>query len=194
MIILGLTGSIGMGKSTTARMFADAGIPVYDADAAVHALYEEGPLVDAIERLFPGTTNERGVDRKKLGLAVLDDTIKMKQLEQIVHPAVQDAEKEFVALHKLADEPLVVLDIPLLLETGASRRVDKILVVTAPFDVQKKRVLSRPGMTQEQFEKILARQMPDAQKRKKADFIIDTSLGLESAKAAVAEIIAQLVD
>lgn len=192
MIILGLTGSIGMGKSTTANMFADAGIPVYDADAAVHALYKKGPLADAIEAAFPGTTNETGVDRKKLGKAVLGDADKIRQLEQLVHPAVQTSEREFVAQHKLANEPLVVIDIPLLLETGGHARVDKILVVTAPFAVQEERVLSRPGMTKQQFEKILARQMPDAEKRKKADFIIDTSLGLKSAEAAVKDIISKL--
>ena len=192
MIILGLTGSIGMGKITTAKMFADAGIPVYDADAVVHALYEKGPLVDAIEATFPGTTNQSGVDRKKLGQAVLGDADKIKLLERLVHPAVRASEQEFVSLHKSANKPLIVLDIPLLLETGGIERVDKIVVVTAPFEVQQTRVLSRPEMTKDQFEKILSRQMPDAQKRKKADFIVDTSKGLESARAAVEEIISNL--
>lgn len=192
MIILGLTGSIGMGKSTTAKMFADAGVPVYDADAAVHALYKEGPLVDAIEEAFPGTTDQSGVDRKKLGLAVLGDQEKIQRLEKLVHPAVRTLEQEFVALHRSANERLIVLDIPLLFETKGDARVDKTVVVTAPYSVQEERVLSRPGMTKDQFEKILVRQTPDAEKRKRADFIVDTSKGLESARHAVAEIIAKL--
>ena len=192
MIIVGLTGSIGMGKSTTAKMFAEAGVPVYDADAAVHALYQGGPLVAAIEREFPDTTSDNGVDRKKLGDAVLGDSDKIKKLERLVHPAVRSAEQEFVSLHKSNNEPLVVLDIPLLFETEGHARVDKIVVVTAPFEVQRQRVLSRPEMTNDQFEKILARQMPDAVKREKADYIIDTSKGLDSARSAVDEIIFEL--
>lgn len=192
MIILGLTGSIGMGKSTTAKMFADAGIPVYDADAAVHELYQSGPLVDAIERAFPGTTNETGVDRKELGQIVLGDAEKIKQLEQLVHPAVRIAERSFIAHQKSANEKLIVLDIPLLFETAGDARVDQIVVVTAPYEVQRERVLSRPEMTEEQFYKILARQMPDSEKRQKADFIIDTSKGLESARSAVKDVIHQL--
>lgn len=192
MIVLGLTGSIGMGKSTTAKMFADAGIPVYDADAAVHSLYEEGPLVDAIEETFPSTTNDSGVNRKKLGQEVLGNAEKIKRLENLVHPAVRAVEQEFVALHRSANEQLVVLDIPLLFETGGDARVDKIVVVTAPFEVQEERVLSRPDMTKDQFEKILARQTPDAEKRERADFIVDTSKGLDAARDVVAEIIAEL--
>lgn len=192
MIILGLTGSIGMGKSTTAKMFAEAGIPVYDADAAVHELYLSGPLVDAIEGAFPGTTNKTGVDRKKLGQIVLGNAEKIKQLEQLVHPAVRIAEQAFIANHKSANEKLIVLDIPLLFETAGDARVDKIVVVTAPYAVQRERVLSRPEMTEEQFKKILARQMPDSEKRQKADFIIDTSKGLESARSAVKDVIHQL--
>ncbi|MEM8540202.1 MAG: dephospho-CoA kinase [Pseudomonadota bacterium] len=192
MIILGLTGSIGMGKSTTAKMFADAGVPVYDADAAVHTLYKEGPLVDAIEAAFPGTTDQNGVDRKKLGRAVLGNQEKIQRLENLVHPAVRTLEQNFVALHRSANEKLIVLDIPLLFETEGDARVDKIVMVTAPYSVQQERVLSRPGMTKDQFEKILARQTPDAAKRERADFIIDTSKGLDSARNAVAEIIENL--
>ncbi len=194
MIVLGLTGSIGMGKSTTAKMFADAGVPVHDADATVHALYKGGPLVDAIEKHFPGTTDENGVDRRKLGSAVLGDRKKIARLEQLVHPAVQAAERKFLEQHRQANIKLVVLDIPLLFETGGEKRVDKVLVVTAPGDVQRERVMSRSSMTQEEFDKILARQMPDHEKRRKADFLIDTSKGMEHARNAVQDIIAELTN
>lgn len=194
MIVLGLTGSIGMGKSTTAKMFADAGIPVHDADATVHALYTGGPLVEAIEKRFPGTTNEQGVDRKKLGSAVLGDREKITQLEKLVHPHVRAAEQDFLEANKAADKKLVVLDIPLLFETGGEARVDKVLVVTAPASVQRQRVLSRSSMTEEEFEKVLARQMPDREKRLKADFLIDTSKGMDHARHAVQNIISTLTN
>ncbi len=189
MTILGLTGSIGMGKSTTARMFAEQGVPVHDADAAVHALYEQPHVIAAIEVLFPGTTESHGVDRKKLSRFVLNDAENMQRLEELVHPMVRQAERAFLEEARERGSPLVVLDIPLLFETKADQRVDKILVVTAPGAVQRERVLSRPNMTPERFENILAKQIPDAEKRARADFIIDTSNGMDHARAEVKKII-----
>ncbi len=191
MIRLGLTGSIGMGKSTTATMFADAGIPVHDSDAAVHRLYsgEAAPLIEAV---FPGTTTDGVVDRKALGARVLGDPDALAQLESIVHPLVAKSEAAFIAKARDDGARLVVLDIPLLFEIGAEHRTDAIVVVTAPADVQRERVLSRPGMTQAKFEAILARQVPDAHKRARADYIIDTSLGMDAARAKVANLIAVL--
>ncbi len=183
---IGLTGSIGMGKSTTAQMFRDAGVPVHDSDATVHRLYESA-AVPAIEAAFPGTTGPDGVDRSKLGAAVIGNPNAMKRLEAIVHPLVREAEEAFRA--SVADKPLAVLDIPLLFETGGAERVDAIVVVTAPPDVQRARVMARPGMTQETFEAILAKQTPDAEKRARADFTIDTSRGMEAARADVTVII-----
>lgn len=191
MIILGLTGSIGMGKSTTARMFAEAGVPVHDSDAAVHRLYE-GEAAAQVEALFPGTTLNGKVDREKLAKVVVDDLQALRKLEQLIHPLVRKDAGRFVEAHRRKGTPLVVLDIPLLFETGGTDRVDKILVVTAPYEVQRERVLARPDMTEEKFEKILARQVPDAEKRKRADFLIDTSLGMEAAREAVHRIIAEL--
>lgn len=191
MIILGLTGSIGMGKSTTARMFAEAGVPVHDSDAAVHRLYE-GEAAAQVEALFPGTTLNGKVDRERLAKVVVDDLQALRKLEQLIHPLVRKDAGRFVEAHRRKGTPLVVLDIPLLFETGGTDRVDKILVVTAPYEVQRERVLARPDMTEEKFEKILARQVPDAEKCKRADFLIDTSLGMEAAREAVHRIIAEL--
>ena len=186
--VLGLTGSIGMGKSTTAQMFRDAGVPVHDADATVHALYagEAAPLIEAA---FPGTVEDGTVDRARLGAAVLGDTDAMARLEAIIHPLVHSAEQSFMSRH--ADAPLVVVDVRLLFETGGEGRVDAIAVVTAPYEVQRARVLARPGMSEEKFAAILARQVPDEDKRARADYIIDTSQGLDAARAAVNTIIEQ---
>ena len=193
MIVLGLTGSIGMGKSTVAAMFADEGVPVFDADAAVHGLQgREGRLVAAIEAAFAGTTSDGGVNRTALAEIVLADPVRLAQLEAIVHPAVAEERAAFFAAH--ADAPLVVLDIPLLFETGGQARVDKIAVVTAPADVQRARVLARPGMTAERFERILAKQMPDADKRARADFVIDTATSVDLTRERVRRIAACLLD
>lgn len=191
MIILGLTGSIGMGKSTTATMFKDQGILVHDADATVHDLYKT-ELVAPIEAAFPGVTKNGLVDRSLLSKQVVGDEEAMKKLETIVHPAVHQRERDFLQSAAEQGVPFVVLDIPLLFETGGDKRVDKILVVTAPVAVQRERVLDRPDMNEEKFQNILARQTPDSEKRKKADFIIDTSQGMEVAEAMVSKIIAQL--
>ena len=191
MIILGLTGSIGMGKSTTAKMFADAGVPVSDADRMVHALYA-GAAVTPIEKAFPGTVSDGVVDRDKLAATVLGNPARLRELEAIVHPLVRAETDAFVERHRQVGAPLIVLDIPLLFETGGMDRVDRILVVTAPADVQRERVLSRPGMTEEKFEAILAKQVPDAEKRRRADFVIDTSRGMDAARENVLRIIAEL--
>ena len=191
MMRVGLTGSIGMGKSTTATMFAEAGIPVHDADATVHRLYS-GKAAPLVEAAFPGSVTAGVVNREALGKAVLGNPQAMKQLEAIIHPLVRQEELAFIAKAEAAGAPFVILDIPLLFETGGDARVDKIVVVTAPAEVQRKRVLSRPGMTEEKFLSILARQMPDDEKRARADFIIDTSQGIEPARAEVALIISQL--
>ena len=191
MIRLGLTGSIGMGKSTTASMFAACGIPVHDADAVVHMLYS-GHAAPLIENAFPGTVIEGQVDRARLSALVLGRPHEMKRLENIVHPLVHDAENAFLENARISRRRLVVLDIPLLFETGGDKRVDAIVVVTAGGGVQSKRVLARPGMTQERFTAILSRQMPDAEKRRRAHFLIDTGLGLESARRSVSAIIRSL--
>jgi dephospho-CoA kinase len=189
MFVLGLTGSLGMGKSTTARFFAEAGVPVHDADAVVHRIYE-GEAVPLIEAAFPGTTADGKVDRSKLAACVLDDPAALKRLEDIVHPLVHEAERRLLAEAEARGESVVVLDIPLLFETGGDRRVDAVVVVSAPPDVQRSRVLERPGMTIEKFESILAKQMPDAEKRRRADFVVDTSQGFEAARAQVRAILA----
>jgi dephospho-CoA kinase len=191
MIKAALTGSIGMGKSTTAAMFAEAGIPVYDADAAVHALYE-GEAVPLVEAAFPGSSVNGRIDREKLGPMVLGNPQALKKLESIVHPLVHARQKAFIDQAETEGQKLVILDIPLLFETGGEGRVDKIIVVSAPPDEQKRRVLARPGMTEEKFAAILARQVPDAEKRKRADFVIDTGKGLDHAKNQVLEIIKAL--
>lgn len=191
MIVLGLTGSIGMGKSTTAKMFAEAGVPVHDSDEAVHRLYA-GKAAPLVEAAFPGTTVSGAVDRTKLAGHVLGDAAALKRLEAIIHPLVRADADAFLARNRAAGAPLVVLDIPLLFETAGRGRVDKVVVVTAPADIQRARVLARPGMSEAKLAAILAKQVPDAEKRRQADFIIDTGLGFEAARASVASIIAEL--
>lgn len=191
MIMLGLTGSIGMGKSTVARMFEDEGVPLFDADAAVHRLQgPEGALVARIEAHFPGTTGKEGVDRGALAERVLGEPEALQRLEQLVHPAV--AEEREIFLRANRHRPLIVLDIPLLFEKGGWDKVDKIAVVSAPADVQRERVLARPGMTPEKFERILALQMPDAEKRARADFVIPTGGALQETRDSVRRIVACL--
>ena len=189
MFILGLTGSVGMGKSVTARFFAEEGVPVHDADAVVHRLYE-GEAVAAIEAAFPGTTVDGKVDRTRLAARVLGDGAALKRLEAIVHPLVHEAERRLLAEAEARGDKIVVLDIPLLFETGADERVDAVVVVSAPIEVQRARVLERPGMTVEKLEAILAKQMPDAEKRRRADFVVDTSKGFEASRADVRAILA----
>jgi len=188
MFVLGLTGSLGMGKTTTAGFFAEAGVPVHDADAVVHRLYE-GEAVAAIEAAFPGTTVRGEVDRTKLAACVLGDGAALKRLEAIVHPLVHEAERRLLAEAEAAGEKIAVLDIPLLFETGADQRVDAVVVVSAPPEVQKARVLERPGMTLEKLESILAKQMQDEEKRRRADFVVDTSQGFDAARAQVRAIL-----
>lgn len=189
MIVLGLTGSIGMGKSTVAQMFRDEGVPVFDADACVHQLQGPGGrLVPAIESAFPGTTGPEGVNRAALGQAVLGDDAAMRRLEAIVHPAVQADRAAFLAAH--AGASLVVVDVPLLFETGGDKAVDKVLVVSAKPDVQEARVLKRPGMTKAKFAAILARQMPDADKRTRADHVVATDIPLAETREKVRTLIA----
>jgi dephospho-CoA kinase len=188
MFVLGLTGSVAMGKSTTARFFAEAGVPVHDADAVVHQLYE-GAAVPIIEAAFPGTTADGKVDRVKLGSRVMNDLAALRQLEAIVHPLVQEAERRFLAEAEAAGAAVAVLDIPLLFETGGEQRVDAVVVATAPPEVQRARVLERPGMTAQRLEAMLARQMPDSEKRRRADFVVDTSRGFDDARTQVQEIL-----
>lgn len=190
-LVLGLTGSIGMGKSTVAAMFGDLGAPVFDADAEVRRMQGPGgALLPAIEAAFPGTTGPAGVDREALGAAVFDDPAALARLEGIVHPAVQAAREAFLIEHRSA--PLVVFDIPLLFETGADAEVDATLVVSAPPEMQRARVLARPGMTPERFASILALQMPDAEKRARADHVIDTGCPPDQTRAAVAALVDRL--
>ncbi|MBB3660478.1 dephospho-CoA kinase [Rhizobium sp. BK650] len=191
MLKIGLTGSIGMGKSTTAKLFAEAGVPVNDSDAVVHDLYagEAAPLVNAA---FPGTIKNGVVDRQELGRQLALDPAGFKRLEQIIHPLVRKREIEFLAQQKKAGADMVVLDIPLLFETGAEQRVDVIVVVSADPQIQRKRVLARPNMTEEKFNMILSRQMPDKEKRRRADYLVDTGHTVEAARKQVAEIIADL--
>ena len=191
MIILGLTGSIGMGKSTTAAMFSEEGVPVHDSDEAVHRIYA-GPAAPLIEAAFPGTVVDGAVDRRVLAQKVLGHPDKLRRLEAIIHPLVREDADAFLDAARKRGEQIVLLDIPLLFETGGTDRVDRIVVVTAPADIQRERVLARPGMTAEKFEAILARQVPDAQKRARADFLVDTSLGIEAARKRVREILAEL--
>lgn len=189
MIRLGLTGSIGMGKSTVAAMFAAEGVPVFDADAEVHRLQgPQGAVVAAIERRFPGTTGDGGVDRTALAEAVLGDAAAMQALEAIVHPAVAVRRAAFLVRH--ADAPLVVLDVPLLFETGGDAQVDRIAVASAAPEVQRQRTLARPGMTAAKFDAILARQWPDAEKRARADVVIPTDVPLDQTRAIVRRVIA----
>ena len=191
MFILGLTGSIGMGKTTTARLFAEEGVPVHDSDAAVHRLYE-GDAVAAIEQAFPGTTATGKVDRQKLGAKVVNDATALKRLEGIVHPLVRQSETKFLEAARARGESIVVLDIPLLYETGGEKRVDAVVVVTAPAEIQRKRVLERPGMTPDKFAVLLEKQVPDAQKRVRADFIVDSGHGVEPAREQVRQILREV--
>lgn len=191
MIVIGLTGSIGMGKSTTAEMFAAEGIPVISADEIVHSLYE-GEAAAQIESAFPGTVTDGWVDRQRLGALLLADPSGFKQLESIVHPLVRAREQAFVEQHRNEGTSLVLVDIPLLYESGATDRVDRVVVVSCSAEIQKDRVLARPGMTEEKFQAILARQMPDSEKRARADFVIDTGQGLEAARRQVGAVISQL--
>lgn len=192
MRILGLTGSIGMGKSTTAKLFAEAGVPVYDADAAVHQLYE-GEAAPAIEAAFPGTTANGKVDRPKLSARVVHDPAAIKQLEQIVHPMLGVSRQKFFADAEAAKAPVVVLDIPLLFETGGEKRVDAVVVVSTSPELQRKRVLERGTMDEAKLDAIIAKQTPDAEKRKRADFVVDTSHGLEPVRAQITHILAEVV-
>lgn len=193
MIRIGLTGSIGMGKSTTAKMFAARGIPVHDADACVHRLYE-GRAVPLINDAFPGTVADGKVDRTLLSKQVLGNPEAMKRLEEIVHPLVREEEQSFLDLARLDGHTAVLMDIPLLFETAAEDRVDVIVVVTADADIQRERVLARPGMTEDRFKAILEKQVPDAEKREKADFLIDTGLGMAAAERRVDEILKDLAE
>jgi dephospho-CoA kinase len=192
MLVLGLTGSIGMGKSTTAKLFEEAGVPVYDADAAVHKLYE-GEAAPAIEAAFPGTTADGKVDRAKLSERVVHDPAAMKQLEQIVHPMLSAGRQKFFADAEQARAPVVVVDVPLLFETGGEKRVDAVVVVTTSPDLQRERVLARGTMDAAKLDSIIARQMPDAEKCKRADFVVDTSHGLDPVRAQIKDILAAVV-
>ena len=191
MLILGLTGSIGMGKSTTAKLFMEAGVPVYDADAAVHQLYE-GEAAPAIEAAFPGTTANGKVDRAKLSARVVHDPAAMRQLEQIVHPMLGASRQKFFADAEAAGAPIVVVDVPLLYETGGEKRVDAVVVVTTTPELQRERVLARGTMDAAKLDAIIAKQMPDAEKRKRADFIVDTSHGLDPVRARIRDILAEV--
>lgn len=191
MLLLGLTGSIGTGKSTTAKMFAAQGIPVNDADQVVHDLYA-GEAVPLIEAAFPGTTADGKVDRVLLARQLIDNPEGFKRLEAIVHPLVRQKEVAFLEQERAKGTPAVLLDIPLLYETGGEKRLDKVIVVTCSPETQAERVLARPGMTEEKFKSILARQVPDAEKRERADFIVDTEHGMDAARVQVRVILTEL--
>jgi dephospho-CoA kinase len=192
MRIIGLTGSIGMGKSTTMQLFAEQGVPVYDADAAVHAVYA-GEAAPVVEAAFPGTTADGKVDRQELSARVLGNPEALKKLEQIVHPMLGAHRQRFLADAEKSGAPVVVLDVPLLFETGGEKRVDAVVVVSAPAEMQRARVLARENMTQEKLDAILARQTPDAEKRRRADFVVDTSSGLDPVRAQIRDILAKVV-
>jgi dephospho-CoA kinase len=188
MFILGLTGSIGMGKSTTANFFREAGVPVHDSDAVVHKLYE-GDAVAPVEAAFPGVTVDGRIDRAKLGEKLVGNPEAIKRLEGIVHPLVRAVSERFVAEQRARGARMIALDIPLLFETGGEKRVDAVVVVSAPAEVQRARVLSRPGMTAEKLDALLKRQMSDAEKRARAHFIVDSSRSFDSARAQVHAIV-----
>ncbi len=191
MIVIGLTGSIGMGKSTTAAMFTEEGIPVYDADAAVHALYAKGgAAVEPIGALVPGAIIDGAVDREVLRQAVFQDDTLLLKIEEAVHPLLKNSRRDFFSDNLEAS--IVLLDIPLLFETGGEKSVHKVVVVTAPPEVQRARVLAREDMTEERFEAILAKQLPDAEKRERADFVIDTSAGPDAARMSVGIVVSML--
>ena len=190
MRVLGLTGSIGMGKSTTAKLFAEAGVPVYDADATVHKIYE-GEAAPAIEAAFPGTTVNGKVDRARLSAKVVHDPAAIRQLEQIVHPMLKAYHQKFLDDAERSGAPVAVVDVPLLFETGSEKRVDAVVVVTTSPENQRTRILARGTMTKEALDAILARQMPDPEKRKRADFVVDTSHGLDPVRARIRDILDQ---
>jgi dephospho-CoA kinase len=192
MKILGLTGSIGMGKSTTAKLFAEAGVPVYDADATVHRVYQ-GEAVPAIEAAFPGTTADGKVDRARLSAKVVHDPAAIQRLEQIVHPMLRSYHQKFLQDAEQAGAPVVVMDVPLLFETGGEKRVDAVVVVTTAPELQRERILARGTMTAETLDAILARQTPDAEKRRRADFVVDTSNGLDPVRDRIRDILAEVV-
>lgn len=195
MLVVALTGSIGMGKSTTAKMFEEAGVPVYDADAEVHKLYQAGgAAVAEVEAEFPGVVKDGAVDRHELSRRVLDNIPALLKLESIVHPKVAQSRVEFFERAKAAQAGMVLLDIPLLYETGGERNVDVVVVASAPAELQHERVMARPGMSEEKFASIMRKQLPDAEKRKRADFIVDTSQGIDSARDQVRAILATLND
>ena len=191
MWIVGLTGSIGMGKSTTAQMFREEGVTVYDSDAAVHEIYR-GPQAQLIERAFPGSTQDGVVDRGRLAAMTLGRPEEIARLESIVHPLVQEMRRVFVEAERERGGKIVVFDVPLLYETGGEKEVDKVVVVTASAELQRERVMARSGMTDEKFSAILARQLPDSEKRKRADFIVHTDRGMETARQEVRAIVAAL--
>jgi dephospho-CoA kinase len=191
MFVIGLTGSIGMGKTATAKMFAEEGVPVHDADAAVHRLYE-GEAAPLIEKAFPGTTAAGKVDRDSLGQRVLGNDLAMKRLEAIVHPLVRQAEERFLMQAEQQGAKAAVLDIPLLYETQGDRRCDAVVVVSAPAELQRQRAFERAGMTEQKFDAILAKQIPDVEKRRRADFVVDTSLGFDHARAQVRDILVRV--
>jgi dephospho-CoA kinase len=192
MIILGLTGSIGMGKSTTAKLFAEAGVPVYDADATVHRVYE-GEAAPAIEAAFPGTTANGRVERAKLSARVVKDPAAIRQLEQIVHPMLRTYHQKFLDAAERSGAPVAVVDVPLLFETGGEKRVDAVVVVTTSPENQRARILARGTMSSEALDALLARQMPDEEKRKRADFVVDTSHGLDPVRVRIRDILAEAV-
>ena len=192
MKILGLTGSIGMGKSTPAKLFAEAGVPVYDADATVHRVYQ-GEAVPAIEAAFPGTTADGKVDRARLSAKVVHDPAAIQRLEQIVHPMLRSYHQKFLEEAEQAGAPVVVMDVPLLFETGGEKRVDAVVVVTTAPELQRERILARGTMTAETLDAILARQTPDAEKRRRADFVVDTSNGLDPVRDRIRDILAEVV-
>jgi dephospho-CoA kinase len=190
MIILGLTGSIGMGKSTTAKLFVEAGVPVYDADATVHRLYE-GEAAPAIETAFPGTTVDGRVDRVRLSARVVQDPAAMKQLEGIVHPMLGASRQKFLDDAEQSGAAVAVVDVPLLFETGGEKRVDAVVVVSTTPEIQRERILLRENMTGEKLDALLARQMPDAEKRRRADFVVDTSHGLDPVRVRIRDILVE---
>ncbi len=192
MLLLGLTGSIGMGKSTTAKLFEEAGVPVYDADATVHKVYE-GEAAPAVEAAFPGSTVNGKVDRQKLSAMVVNDTDAMKKLETIVHPMLRSHQLRFLSDAEKSGALVAVLDVPLLYETGGENRVDAVVVVTTAPEIQRERILARDNMTPEKLDAILARQLPDAEKRKRADFVVDTSHGLDPVRQQIGEILREVV-
>lgn len=192
MLLLGLTGSIGMGKSTTAKLFQEAGVPVYDADATVHKVYE-GEATAAVEAAFPGSTANGKVDRQKLSGMVVNNPDAMKRLETVVHPMLRSHQLKFLEDAEKSGAPVAVLDVPLLYETGGEHRVDAVVVVTTTPEIQRERILARENMTPDKLDAILARQLPDAEKRKRADFVVDTSHGLDPVRQRIGEILREVV-